>query len=152
MKKLLPVLFLFGAVPAVCLFSLSQAAWGTNCSWIMWDLNQPTCDDDPASGNPNFYFDLDTSTYSDFESSSFDYTMYTVFTPYNSPNIDEDGAMVSPETHDVSITGAYPSECEGHLLDPDLNGTFQVSAYDSPYAYCSGAWDVDIIKHPNSCP
>jgi hypothetical protein len=153
MKKLLPFLCLFGAVSAVCLFSLGQVAWGTNCSWIMWDGNQPTCDDDPASGNPSFFFDLDTSTYSDFNSSPpLDYTMYTVFTLYNSPNIAEDGASVSPETHDVYMTGAFPSECEGHLENDDENGTFQVSAYDSPYAYCSGAWDVDIIKHPNRCP
>lgn len=152
MRKILALLVPFAAVIGVSLFSIGQAAWGTNCSYIAWDSQQPTCDDDPTSTSDTFSFSLGTTTWSDLNPGTFDYTLCLVFVAGNSPNIDSGSASVTPDSHSVSQTNTYYSVCAGELANPSNDGTFHVAAYDSPGGYCSGEWDVDIIKHPNSCP
>lgn len=137
-------------IAGLALVETDRVAWATQCFWIGWP-SQPTCDDDPTATDSAFAFTLNTTAYSDFNCTSFDFTLNVDWTPANSPNIDGDTTSVTPSSFSVYCSTAFGSLCAGSLDDPGTDGTLQVSAWDSPSANCSGAWNVTIKHHPTNC-
>lgn len=137
---------LFSALAAIAGLALIVAigtyeAGATSCSWILWDVNQPTS----VKANPDrsVVFNLYTSTYSDFDPSTFDYYLRTVKNTGMSQHIQNQ--VVTPTTWEVWETASYgPTTCAGTLDVNYDSGTFVVDAWDQPEYVCTGRWSVAV--------
>ena len=132
---------------ASCLAGLAMIgayeAGASPCAWVQWDSQQPTSVQ--CKGDRSFSYNLYTSTYSDFNSQTFDYVLILQYNTGLSQHIQNHN--MTPGSWDVYETAAYgPSTCSGTLESEPDSGSFVTDAFDSPNVDCTGRWTVSVLK------